>query len=202
MFGPGGVVDSRERAQRLDERGIRVRDRERRRFGRHGVDDGVFDQVALDVDEEERLVADDWAADVEAERLSSRFGLRLARVEKRISRAQALVLEVVEAPAREEVRSRLGDGVHDDAGRAAELRGVLVRQHLELRHRVERDARLRTRAAAVGILIRCAVHRPQVAGGRAAVHVEVAALELARRQFGDEARHELHQRQMIAALAR
>ncbi len=198
----GGVVDSRERAQRLDERRVGVRDGERRRFGRHGMDHGVLDQVALEVEEEERLVADDWAADVEAEGLSSRFGFLLLRIEKRISGTEALVLEVVEATPREDVRSRLGHGVHDDAGRAAELGGVLVREHLELRHRVERDARLGTRSAAVGVLVGGAVNRPEIAGGRATVDVEVAALEFARGQLRNEAGHELHQRKMIATLAR
>jgi hypothetical protein len=95
----GRVVDPREGAQRLDERRVGIRRGERRRFRRHRVDDGVLDQIALDVDEEERFVADDRAADVEAEGLAPGFGLFLIRVEKGVARAQALVLEVVEPPS-------------------------------------------------------------------------------------------------------
>ena len=110
-------VHPRKRAQRLDDAGVGVVGRNRRRRRRKVVHDGVLDQVALEVEEEERLVANDGTADVEAEGVAS--ALRVLGdpflLQEGIEGAQALVLEVVEAAPGERVGARLGDGVHHDA---------------------------------------------------------------------------------------
>ncbi len=77
---------------------------------------------------------------------------------------------------------------------------VLVRQYLELGHRVERDARLRSSPSTVGVLIGGAVHRPEIAGGRSPVHVEVPTLELTWREGRCHPRDDLHQREVVVAL--
>src|SRR5688572_31250437 len=116
------------------------------------MNNGVIDQIPFEVEKEECLVTNDRSAQIEAKGPSAAFRILVSvGFDERIDRAQLVVLEVEEAPAAEQVRARLGDGIDDDARRSAVLGGVLVRQYLELGHRVERDARLRARSSTVGV---------------------------------------------------
>ena len=118
MFGPENFVDG-----------------ERRRL-RGEVQVGGFAGVRpFVVEEEERFVPDDGAADAAAEDVAARIRILLAcLLQEVIGRLQFVVLVVLEHASGEVVRPALGDAVHDDAGRAAVFGAVLMRLHLVFGH--------------------------------------------------------------------
>ena len=90
--------------------------------------------------EEEQLVANDWPAEAVPELVLAELGHR--RLE-RVSRGEAVVLEVVRAAAAELIRSGFGDHLNLRAGIAAVHRGEVVRHDPDLldRFRVRREVR-------------------------------------------------------------
>ena len=95
------------------------------------------------------LVSHDRSADRAAPLLQIALGFFQVGLPGEVVRGRDLrVGEVAEHDAPELVCALFRDGVNDRARRTAELRVVLVRQHLELLHRLDRRSRLAADAAA------------------------------------------------------
>ena len=96
------------------------------------------DPRGFDVSEEERAIAQNRAAEVEAELVLVVGGLReVGPLRKERALVELLVAEVVVRGAEDFVRPRLGRHHDGPAGRAAVLGGKRARHHLELVDRVD-----------------------------------------------------------------
>jgi hypothetical protein len=138
------VIETRERVRPMKRRRRRVRHGQRRRRRREVEIGRDVGSRAFVVGKEEHLVLDDRTADAAAIHVASRFRVLLSRLFKEVvGRLQRVALVVLEHAARKLVGAALRDAVHDHAGRTAIFGGVGVCLHLILRHRIERDARLR-----------------------------------------------------------
>ena len=111
--------------------------------------------------EEVRLVLLDGTAEGTAPVLLRRFGLgEVVLRDKKVLRRHLVVRVRVEEAAVKRVRALLGDHVDDRAGRAAELGVVLIGQHLEFLHGVERRTNLAAaRGAEIVVVVPAAVDR-------------------------------------------
>ena len=148
------VVEPAEIVFGTDRQERRIRHRKRRRVRRIEQVGGLPDAQAFEVEEEERLVLENRAADVADQRLHTALGgLGVRELQEIVGCIQPAVLQVIGAAPMELVAATLGDGVDDGAGCAPVLRTEVVHQHLVFGGAVDRHAGLHAGSGLRAIVI-------------------------------------------------